>query len=98
MTYPASISIPGFTYLQTTDIWYFRNTSGRHKGRRRIGLPYYVLFQEDPSSPGILVEYVINEKTDLTWLQSALELGLIYLDHRDVEILKPGVEGKGNGK
>lgn len=87
MTKPATISILGKTWCQVESFEQFRHQEPTDR-TRRIGLKYYVLYEEIPGGAGtaggsILIEHTITKQTDATWLEKAVNLGHVYLQQID---------------
>lgn len=82
---PVTISIFGKTWHQVEDFEQLRRQDQNDRSRR-TGLKYFVLYNDDESSNGILIEQTITAASDPEWLEKAISYGHIYLQAVDHEI------------
>ena len=88
MQKPQEIKLLGLHLVQAKSLQQFTYTEGDNKGKRRRGLKFYTLYQDDDVQEGpngIFQPFILTNKTDGKALTNHIENGLIYLEAYDAE-------------
>lgn len=81
-----------FYKAQSLEQFRFQEQNNR---ARRLGLKYYVAYQDPDKGTAVLLEQKISDKTDAEWLKNAINLQAIFLSKIDFEITLMAIRRNG---
>ncbi len=82
VSHPESVSVLGKSFIQVTSLRHLT----RNGKKRRIGLSYWVKYSQGDET--LFWMYKLDEKSDKNWLKSVIDLGCLYLEKFDYDIIK----------